>query len=221
VSPDEASIEREFNLVHQEWQFPKSYNAAPTQPLPVVLIAANGARQGMLMAWGPIPYFARGIPPKYATINASIEKLTTAAVWRGPWSRGQRCLIPALGFYEWQVQADSKTKQPYYITAKDRPLLAFGGLWDGSRREDGTKVRSFAIVTMPANQLMTEIHNAKQRMPAILARDDREVWLTGSVEEAFATLRPYPDTHLAAAPVSTRVNRPENSDPRLIEQIAA
>jgi len=31
VSPDEASIEREFNLVHQDWQFPSSFNIAPTQ----------------------------------------------------------------------------------------------------------------------------------------------------------------------------------------------
>ena len=36
VSPDEASIEREFNLVHQEWQFPPSFNVAPTQTVPIV-----------------------------------------------------------------------------------------------------------------------------------------------------------------------------------------
>lgn len=28
VSLDEAFIEREFNLVHQEWQFPSSFNVA-------------------------------------------------------------------------------------------------------------------------------------------------------------------------------------------------
>jgi putative SOS response-associated peptidase YedK len=31
VSPDDAAIEREFNLVRHEWQFPPSYNVAPTQ----------------------------------------------------------------------------------------------------------------------------------------------------------------------------------------------
>ena len=36
VSPDEASIEREFNLVHQEWQFPSSFNVAPTQQVPIL-----------------------------------------------------------------------------------------------------------------------------------------------------------------------------------------
>lgn len=36
VSPDEASIEREFTLVRTEWQFPPSYNVAPTQNVPVI-----------------------------------------------------------------------------------------------------------------------------------------------------------------------------------------
>jgi hypothetical protein len=31
VSPDEAAIEREFNLLHAEWPFPPSFNVAPTQ----------------------------------------------------------------------------------------------------------------------------------------------------------------------------------------------
>jgi putative SOS response-associated peptidase YedK len=72
---------------------------------------------------------------------------------------------------------------------------------------------------MPANWLMSDIHNAKQRMPAILAREDREAWLTGTADEAFATLKPYPDTHLVAVPVSSRVNRPENDDSALIDPI--
>ena len=38
VSPDEASIEREFNLVRQEQNITPSYNVAPTQQVPVVRI---------------------------------------------------------------------------------------------------------------------------------------------------------------------------------------
>ena len=99
VSPDEASIEREFSLVHHEWQFPISYNGAPTQSVPVVRIAADGGRTGVLMHWGLIPYWAKGIRPKYSTINATVEKLTEAATWCGPWSRGQRCILPATCFF--------------------------------------------------------------------------------------------------------------------------
>jgi putative SOS response-associated peptidase YedK len=100
VSPDEASIEREFNLVHSEWRFPSSFNVAPTQNVPVIR-AIEGKPHGSLMRWGLIPFFARGVPPKYSTINARVETVQTAASYRGPWARGQRCLQVAMGFYEW------------------------------------------------------------------------------------------------------------------------
>ncbi len=36
VSPGEALIKREFNLVHQEWQFPALFDVAPTQQVPIL-----------------------------------------------------------------------------------------------------------------------------------------------------------------------------------------
>jgi putative SOS response-associated peptidase YedK len=102
VAPDDASMEREFNLVHTDWQFPASYNVAPTQQVPVIRNIA-GQLQGSLVRWGLIPFFAKGEPPKYSTINARIETVETAASYRGPWNRGQRCLQVARGVYEWHV----------------------------------------------------------------------------------------------------------------------
>jgi putative SOS response-associated peptidase YedK len=119
------------------------------------------------------------------------------------------------------VQADGKTKQPYYITANDQQIFGFAGVWDRSRRDDGTRVESCAIITMSASNFMSEIHNAKQRMTAFLAREDRDAWLKGTAEDALAALKQYPDAHLAATSVSTRVNAPKNNDPTLIESVAA
>ena len=78
------------------------------------------------------------------------------------------------------------------------------------------RIQSCTIVTMPANALMTEIHNVKHRMPAILAKEDRDVWLNATTDEAFQLLRQYPDTHMVATPVSRRVNTPKNNDAELI-----
>jgi putative SOS response-associated peptidase YedK len=220
VSASEAAIEREFNLVHMEWQFPSSFNVAPTQEVPVVRVR-KGERQGVRMRWGLIPYFAAGLPPKYSTINARIETIQTAPSYRGPWSRGQRCLVVAQGFYEWQTQADGKSRVPYYIHLNDQEIFAFAGLWDASRTAQGTWVESCVHLTMPANHLLRGIHNTQHRMPAILAREDREAWLVGSPEEAWATLKPYPDEHMVAWPVSTRVNKPANDDAQLIEPVRA
>jgi putative SOS response-associated peptidase YedK len=218
VSPGEAAIEREFNLVHMEWQFPSSFNVAPTQEVPVVRLR-KGERQGIRLRWGLIPYFAQGVAPKYSTINARIETVRTAPSYRGPWSRGQRCLVVAQGFYEWQTQPEGKGRVPYYIHLNDQEIFAFAGLWDASKTAQATWVESCVHLTMPANRLLAEIHNTQQRMPAILAREDREAWLSGSPEEAWAALKPYPHEHMVAWPVSPRVNKPANDDAQLIEPV--
>jgi putative SOS response-associated peptidase YedK len=215
VSPDEASIEREFNLIRGEWRFPPSYNVAPTQEVPVVL-RREGGLEGRRLRWGLIPFFARGIPPKYSTINARIETVQTAASYRGPWQRGRRCLVVASGFYEWQTQADGKSKIPYYIHLNDQEVFAFAGLYEASRTAQGEIIESCVHLTMPANGLLSEIHNTKHRMPAILAKEDREAWLSGSADEAWSALKPYPDGHMVAWPVSTAVNKPSNNNAELI-----
>jgi putative SOS response-associated peptidase YedK len=220
VSPDEAAIEREFNLLHTEWQFPPSFNVAPTQAVPIVRMA-KGVRQGVRLRWGLIPYFAKGVAPKYSTINARMETVQTAASYRGPWNRAQRCLVVARGFYEWQTQADGKTRVPYYIHLNDQDVFAFAGLWDASRNDEGGTIESCTHLTLPANRLLAEIHNTQQRMPAILSREDREAWLEGSPDEAWAALKPYPEEHMVAWPVSPRVNKPANDDAALIEPLNA
>ena len=218
VSPGEAAIEREFNLVHAEWQFPPSFNVAPTQDVPIVRMQ-GGERRGMRLRWGLIPYFAKGVAPKYSTINARIESVRTAASYCGPWTRGQRCLVIARGFYEWQTQADGKTRVPHYIHLNDQEIFAFAGLWDSSRRDGGERIESCTHLTLPANRLLSGIHNTQRRMPAILAREDRDAWFEGTPEEAWAALKPYPDGHMVAWPVSTRVNKPANDDAGLIEPL--
>jgi len=168
-----------------------------------------------------VPFFARGEPPNYSTINARIETFETAASYRGPWRRGQRCLQLASGFYEWHVNQHGR-KAPYLITLADQDLFAFAGLWDRSVKDDGTVIESCVHITMPANALMADIHNAgnnPHRMPAILRREDRDAWLNGTVEQARDVLRPYPAELMLAYEVSTRVNSVKNNDPGLLEPV--
>jgi putative SOS response-associated peptidase YedK len=212
-----AAAEREFGLGRVSWTFAPNYNIAPTLSVPVVR-AVRGVREGLTMRWGLIPYMARGEPPKYSTFNATIERLETGEYWRGPWMRGQRCLLPASGFYEWHVEPDGR-KQPFAIELVDQPMFGLAGLWDRSIRPDGDVIESCTIITLPASPLMAEIHNAKRRMPAMLARGDREAWLEGNAAQARATLRQYPDDLLHAYRVSPRVNSSKHNDEQLIEPI--
>jgi putative SOS response-associated peptidase YedK len=161
-----------------------------------------------------VPFWAKGVPPKYSTINARVEGMTTAPSYRGPWKRGQRCILPAIGFYEWQVQ--ERGKQPYFIHLNDQSLFGFAGLWDSSTTEAGDVLESCTIITLPANHLMAQIHNTKERMPAILRREDHAAWLAGEPETALACVQPYPDELMDAQPVSTRVNSPKNNSRDLL-----
>jgi putative SOS response-associated peptidase YedK len=154
VTPDEAAMERAYNLTARQWEawmneaYRPSYNVASSQRVPVlrVIRQVGGERRIDPMRWGLIPFFARGEPPKYSTINAMIEKLDVAPAWRGPWRRSQRCVMPAAGFYEGQVQPDG-TKQPYYIQpAGDDEVFSIAALWDRSRTESGEEVLSCAII---------------------------------------------------------------------------
>jgi putative SOS response-associated peptidase YedK len=213
---------REWNLHGPPAWVTASYNIAPTQQVPIMRIE-NGSPAAAMVRWGLIPSFAHGAPGKFTTINARLETFETAASFRRAWQRGQRCIQPASGFYEWHLDAEGR-KTPYLVTLADQEVFGFAGLWDWSVREDGVVIESCTHITMPANELMADIHNGgshPQRMPAILRRADHEAWLEGSPAEARAALAPYPADLMVAHPVSTRVNSVRNNGPDLIEPIAA
>ena len=122
VSPDLLGLEREYSVqrfaattLPQTISAPdgRNYNVAPSQYTPVVRVVrtTQGARESLPMRWGLVPHWTNGEAPKFSTINATIEKLETAPTWRGPWRRGQRCIMPCVGFYEWQVNDDGELRK--------------------------------------------------------------------------------------------------------------
>ena len=171
------------------------------------------------MRWGLVPFFAKGVPPKYSTINARIETVQTSPAYRAPWKRAQRCIVAIAGFYEWHTQANGN-RQPFYVRPSEPgQCFALAGLWDASTSDAGESIVSCTVITMPANELLAQIHNDKQRMPAILLKEDWNTWLHGTPEEAMAALKQYPVDLMIAFPVSKRVNSPRNNDAKLIEAI--
>lgn len=222
LSKDQRALERELHFLDVRYwpDFDASYNVAPMQLAPVIIATPDGAVCERML-FGMIPFFLHGERPKFSTINAKVENLATGPTWRGPWQRGQRCLVLASGYYEWHVLPDGRTKQPYLIRPTDQDSFAFAGLWDQSKAADGTVTRSFAIITLPASPLLAEIHNARKREPAMLQRQDMTTWLHGTPEQAHAVLRQYPDERLVAYPISTRVNNPHNNSAQLIEPLKA
>lgn len=98
-------------------------------------------------------------------------------------------------------------------------MFHFAAVWDRSITRDAREILSCAVITMPANEIMSSIHNSQKRMPAILQHEDVEIWLSGSPAQARAALQPYPSDHMVAWPVSTKVNSPRNNAADLIQPI--
>ena len=208
VSPDASSIEREFALMRTGWRFAANFNTTPGQTVPVIR-AHNGKTQGMMMRWGHAGH---------GSFNAPVESLASSVESREPWKRGQRCIVPAMGFYEWHVNPDA-SKQPYYIHPDDQDVFGFAGLWVRSSVDANTVTECCSIITLPANNVISEIHNSGLRMPAMLIREQRELWLFGPVDLAGMALAAYADQRLLAYAVSDRIDLPDNNDENLLEPL--
>ena len=208
VSPDAASVERNFDLAGTEWRFAANFNTTPSRIVPVIRVN-EGRTEVVPMRWG----FARR-----GSFNAGVETLATGSEFRVPWKRGHRCIVPALGFYEWHVNPDAG-KQPYYIHPDDQDVFGFAGLWARSRVGANGVTQSCSIITLPANPLMAKIHNSGARMPAMLTREQRRLWLFGPKESAGMALSAYPDERLLAYAVSDRIDSPQSNDESLLEPL--
>jgi SOS response associated peptidase (SRAP) len=76
--------------------------------------------------------------------------------------------------------------------------------------------RTFAVITVPSNDLVGQIHD---RMPAILEPKSYDRWL-GLEPDPFDLLITYPLEPMTMWPISTRVNKPENDDPSISDRAA-
>jgi putative SOS response-associated peptidase YedK len=211
-----AKAERAMGIRRGRWEYPVSYRVLPTEQVPLV-VPLEGEREAVQMRWGLIPWWAHGVPLRASTINATVERIDSAPSYRDPWERGQRCIFVMGGFYEPHVNEDG-SRDPFLVRLREREVFGVAGLWERSRREDGSYVFSCTLITLPANRLLAQIHNGKQRMPAVLAEPDHDIWLNGTPQQARAVLNPYPAELMEAWQVSRRVNNPRlPNDASLIE----
>jgi len=188
------------------------YNLAPTQMAPVVR-ERDGARHLDMLRWGLLPKWSKDASGAAKMINARSETIAEKPAYREAF-RERRCLVPADGFYEWQVRG--KTKQPYRISLADGGTFAFAGLWESwaDPNDGGAIVETFTVATTVAAGSIAHIHH---RMPVILESGDYQAWLTADIEAAGALLQPMNDEKLKSHEVSPRVGNVRNDDPELLD----
>jgi len=203
-----------FDVASDNVELVPRYNITPSQDIPVVRAGDDG-RELAMARWGLVPGWSKDARPKYSTINARVESVAEKPTYRAAF-RHKRCLIPADGFYEWQKRGDRKI--PHYIRMQDESVFAFAGLWEHWQGEQEV-FDSCAIITLPANGVMTTIHT---RMPAIIAAHDYDAWLDTGITDKTDIMPQLVSTmsgQLQAYAVSSYVNSPKNTDARCIEPL--
>lgn len=105
-----------------------SHNISPQSFTPVLLssqhfnsLASEEPCERVLqpMRWGLIPSWHRGDPKEftYNMSNARSDTLLDKRSFKSPLEKGNRCVVLAEGFFEWETLKGGK-KQPYYIYLK-------------------------------------------------------------------------------------------------------
>jgi putative SOS response-associated peptidase YedK len=197
---------------------PPRWNAAPSQDL---LVIRRNHRTGEVsldpLRWGLIPNWCDDPKGGRKPINAKCETVRDLPAFREAY-RGRRCIVPVDGFFEWKAIKGRKAKQPYAIAMKDGAPFGLAGIWENWKEPaSGDWIRTFAIITTDANELVAEIHD---RMPVILAPADYALWL-GEEDDPHGLMRSFPAPLMRMWPISPRVNKPENDDAAIVEPIEA
>ena len=211
------------------------YNVAPRAQVMVVR-ERHDRRVLSRVRWGLVPSWAKDPSVGDRMINARAEGIAEKPAYRRPFER-KRCIIPADGFYEWNVVGPPTTpkgrpkKQPMFIHGRDGEPLAFAGQWDVGKVPEGAPtiegvgedgwLRSCAIVTTKANDLLEPIHD---RMPVLLPEAAWDGWLDPENHDVAALARllvPAPDDLLELWPVSNAVNKADNDGPELVRPVPA
>ena len=192
--------------------FPPNWNVGPMQQGLIIRQRPDG-REAELAKWGLVPGWAKDPSVGVRAFNARAETIAEKPTFKNAFAK-RRCIVPANGYFEWQVIDGEKT--PQFIAPADGSPLAFAGLTEVWRpSKDDPWLVTFSIVTTAARGEMQQIHD---REPVMLTPDDVEVWLDpeSGQDDLFAAID-APAPELTWHAVDKAVGNVRNNGPELIE----
>ena len=214
-----------------------SYNVAPTHNIAIIVDrpvekAAPGEPLGELTReihsarWGLVPRWSSGPTASAPLINGRIETLDSKPSFKDALIR-RRCVIPASGYYEWQVREDG-SKQPFYIHAGEDGVLAMAGLyewWLDESKPKNDPSRWLLSATTITKHTAPELAHIHDRNPLLLGPETLEAWLDPSIEgdrdllDAVAAESELLASEVEFYPVGAAVGQVRINEPSLIKPI--
>ncbi len=177
--------------------------ANPLCPIIAGSDQVQAAHWGLIPSWTKTKEDANKI--RRMTYNARSETLFEKPSFRHA-IKHTRCIVPSTGYFEYHHNPDGSTT-PYFIFDRktEGGIFSMGGLFE-EWIEPGTDeiLKTFSIITTPANELTGEIHNGGKnpgRMPLILHPWNEEEWLLSS--DIGLLLQTYPAETMEAYEVGS------------------
>ncbi len=138
----------------------------------VIRLDAEGKRGTARMRWGFVPRWEKDPVKGTRFIHARAETLDTKPAFADAFA-DRRGLLVVRTFNEGKEIAPGKTEQ-HVVIPKDEKPLAIAVIWERRGEAHAGGIDTFAMVTVPANRLVSAITD---RMPAIVAPEDWGRWL--------------------------------------------
>jgi putative SOS response-associated peptidase YedK len=206
-----------IDLVEPLYTETPRYNGSPGQEHWVIRQHPDtGKRTLDRLLWGLIPHWVKDEKGGRRPVNARAETVSTLASFKDAYKR-RRCLLPVNNFFEWRAANGAAAKQPFAIGMRSGAPFAIAAIWESWKRPGTDElVRTFAVLTTSANELMSEIHD---RMPVIIPPESYDHWLGTLDPDPRGLLTPFPSGLMTAWPISTRVNKAENDDETVLERV--
>jgi putative SOS response-associated peptidase YedK len=196
-----------------------NHNAAP-------LITSRDPSKIRLLNWGLIPHKTKSLQDalsiRQQTLMARSEEMFEKYAYAELVKAGKRCLIPTNGYFEHRwIDEKGKTKIPYYIFLKDKPIFSIGGIY--SKWIDplmGKEYYTYTVCTTTANDFAATIHNTGKRMPVILATKEAEqAWLNPklSKDDVLDLCKPIASSLMDAYTISRLITSDKANTPEVLK----
>ncbi len=215
ISLDQSSIEKRFNVKAGD-KYVARFNAAPSQPLPVI---ANIAPDSIsYFHWGQSPGWAKNKAISTKLLHVDIQILNEKASLRRAMQQ-RRCLVPADGFYVWK-NVGRKSKIPYRVVLNSGEPFSFAGIWESYEDENDQVVYTFKIITIESNVVVEDIQNT---MPAILSKQAEKIWMDEDAtdEQLLDIFQTKLEASLTKYTVSPKIDMVEIDESSLIQPAPA
>ncbi len=213
ISPEAGDIERHWQVGARNpprWvrdMFPRYLG-------PFIRAARDSTeyrRELVVGQWALVPWFAKTAKLPYPTCNARSEELQAKASYKLPWARGQRCIIPALAFFE--PNWESGKHVPWCFRRADGAPWGLAGLWNTwVDKATGEVVESYTMLTLnaDAHPLMKRMHKPDPKLASDqqdkrsvvpIEAADVDLWLSAPPEQAAQLVRLAPAELFEAQPM--------------------